>query len=47
LDVACFSTASLASPANAEIWLSFTQKKAREALKKIRIRILSGKMPHK
>jgi hypothetical protein len=35
------------TPANAKIWLSFTQKKAREALKKMRIRILGGKMPHK
>jgi hypothetical protein len=35
------------TPANTEIWLSFTQKKAREALKKMRIRIPGGKMPRK
>jgi hypothetical protein len=32
------------SPACASIWLSFTQKAAKEALKKMRIKILGRKM---
>jgi hypothetical protein len=32
------------SPACASIWLSFTQKVAKEALKKMRIKIPGGKM---
>jgi hypothetical protein len=33
--------------ASASIWLLFTQKVAREALKKMRIKILGGKMVRK
>jgi hypothetical protein len=32
------------TPASASIWLSFTQKAAREALKKMRLKIPGGKM---
>jgi hypothetical protein len=33
--------------ASASIWLSFTQKAAREALKNMRLKILGGKMVRK
>jgi hypothetical protein len=32
------------TPASASIWLSFTQKAAREALKKMRLKIPGGKV---